>query len=248
MRPKLFFVLFLGFLDLCPALGQQDSLPVRYDSTPFSEVKKISADDLRPYQDDPKFDYEVITTENTWWNAIKTWMGNVLLRFFEWLFGAEKAVGSLAAFLRILPYILLGVLVYILIRFFLNVNATAMTQAKRNEALVSLSEEEHIIKNEDIQELIRKALAIQDYRLAVRYYYLFLLQKMSDKGLITWELQKTNDDYLNELRTAKIKAPFRTITRLYDYIWYGGFELDEGKYLKAEHAFERLQKTLEEHV
>ena len=119
-----------------------------------------------------------------------------------------------------------------------------MWQAKKDDAYVSLSEEEHIIKNEDIQELIRKALAERNFRLAVRYYYLFTLQLMTDKNLIDWQLQKTNDDYLKELKGTRLQEPFRTITRLYDYIWYGNFDLDEVKYMKAESAFVQLQKTL----
>jgi len=67
---------------------------------------------------------------------------------------------------------------------------------------------------------------------------------MTDKELIDWQLQKTNDDYLKELGSTKLQEPFKTITRLYDYIWYGNFDLDELKYMKAEHAFVQLQKTL----
>lgn len=245
---KLLFVFFFFLLFPPSVLGQQDSVQVRYDSAPFPVVKKISDEDLEQYHNDPKFDYEIVKAEITWWDNFKAWLGNILLRFFEWVFGTERAVGFLAAFLRIVPYILLGILIYILIRFFLKVNANALTQTKANEALVSLSEEEHIIKNEDIQQLIRKALAVQDYRLAIRYYYLFILQKMSDKEVIEWEQQKTNDDYLKEIQQVEIKRPFRTITRLYDYIWYGGFVIDASKYQRAELAFLNLQKILEKNA
>jgi len=241
--PRILFVCYFFLLFAAPASGQQDSLEVRYDDA-LLVSKQITDEDLLTYRDDPSYDYEVVKAQRTWWDDFKDWLGNQLLRFFEWLFGGENAVGYLAAFLRIIPYILLAILIFILIKFFLNVNANALRQSKKDGAYVTLSEEEHLIKNEDIQELIRKALTDKNYRLAIRYYYLYTLQVMTDKNLIDWQLQKTNDDYLKELKRTELKEPFRTITRLYDYIWYGNFDMDEAKYIKAEHAFIQLQKTL----
>ena len=240
---RLFFLCFLYFLFATLVRAQRDSLEVRFDDAPMT-IEHITDEDLQPYHDDPNFNYEVATVERTWWNDFTDWIGNLFLRFFEWLFGGEKAAGYLVVFLRVLPYVLLGILIFILIKFFLNVNANRLLQAKKEDAYVGLSEEEHIIKNEDIQELIRRALAEKNYRLAIRYYYLFTLQLLTDKDLIDWQLQKTNDDYLKELKSTDLQEPFRTITRLYDYIWYGNFDLDETKYFKAERVFIKLQKTL----
>ena len=116
--------------------------------------------------------------------------------------------------------------------------------AKKNLSNVTLSEEEHIIKNEDIQQLIENALEDKNYRLAVRYYYLYILKIISEKELIDWQLQKTNDDYQKELSQSKYATPFVTITRLYDYIWYGDFTIDESKYNKAAEEFIKLQNSI----
>jgi len=124
------------------------------------------------------------------------------------------------------------------------VNSRSILYSKNNKAVVALSEEEHIIKNEDIQQLIQSALSNNNYRLAVRYYYLYILQLMTEKEIIIWELQKTNDDYLNEITKQNLKQPFTKITHLYDYIWYGGFEINEAKYLKAEVVFSSLKKLV----
>lgn len=224
-------------------MTQQDSLILNYDTEPL-EIKKIQEEDLHAYTNNPDFDYEIIKQDTSWWDDFKTWLGNIFLKVFEWLFEADKAIGFLAIFFRIIPYILLVLLLFLLIKFFLNVNSRSIIHAKKNQALVSLSEEEHIIKNEDIQQLIQKALTEKNYRLAVRYYYLFILQLMTEKELIVWELQKTNDDYLNEIKEQDLKQPFTTITRLYDYIWYGNFDIDEAKYSRAEAIFSSLQKMV----
>ncbi len=243
MLKRLFIILFCG-LSVCSIIAQQDSTLVQYDNSEL-HLQQISEEDLQTYKEDPKFDYEIVKADLTWWDNFKTWLGNLFTRFFEWLFGAEKAGDYLSFFFQIIPYILLGILLFLLIKFFLNVNSRALLFAKDNEAMVTLSEEEHIIKNEDINQLIQKALKEKNYRLAIRYYYLLILKQMSDKELIKWELQKTNDDYINELEKQELKAPFSHITRLYDYIWYGDFPIDETKYLKAENKFSALRKTLD---
>lgn len=240
---KIFFIFSFLVLGLPSLLGQQDSTAVQYDTARL-DVQKINKEDISTYKNDPKFDYEIVDTNPTWWNDFKTWVGNLFERLFEWVFGVEEAAGMLAAFLRIIPYLLLALLLFLLIRFFLNVNASAPNSTYQNEAFVGLSEEEHIIKNEDIQALIQKALADKNYRLAVRYSYLYSLQLMSDKELIDWQMQKTNHDYLAEIKTPDLQTSFSKITRIYDYIWYGDFDIDEAKYLKAKAVFSQLQTLL----
>ncbi len=243
---KRLFIILICALSVCGIHAQQDSAQVQYDNSEL-QLQQISDDDLQTYREDPKFDYELEKVELTWWDNFKTWLGNLVSRFFEWLFGTEKAGTYLSFFFQILPYILLGILLFLLIKFFLNVNSRSLLYSKDNESVVSLSEEEHIIKNEDINELIQKAIKDKNYRLAIRYYYLLILKQMSEKELINWELQKTNDDYINELEKEAIRAPFSHITRLYDFIWYGDFPIDETNYVKAENKFSALRKTLDIH-
>ena len=102
---------------------------------------------------------------------------------------------------------------------------------------VNLDEDEDIINNKDINLLIQHALTQKNYRLAIRYYYLLVLKNLSEKELIVWESQKTNTDYVRELSDGAIKNQLKTITRLYDFIWYGNFEINEKSYRQAEKEF-----------
>lgn len=240
---KIFFIFSVLMFGLLSLSAQQDSTAVQYDTAKL-DVQEINEEDLSKYQNDPKFDYEVVETNPTWWDDFKTWVGNLLEQLFEWVFGVEEAAGMLVIFLRIIPYLLLALLLFLLIRFFLKVNASAPIGKDQGKAFVGLSEEEHIIKNEDIQALIQKALADNNYRLAIRYSYLYSLQLMSDKELIDWQIQKTNHDYLAEIKKPDLQKSFSKITRIYDYTWYGDFAIDEAKYQKAETVFSRLQTLL----
>ncbi len=235
-----FCLLILGTISV---LGQKDSTGLIFDTEPL-EIKKITGEDLQNFKDNPDFNYEVIESSPSWWDNFLTWLWNLLLNFFQWLFGVEKAAGFLAEFFSWIPYVLLGLLLFLLIRFFLNVNARSLFYSKKNQSLVTLSEEEHIIKNEDIQQLIQEAIQQKDYRLAIRYYYLHILKILSDGEFIEWQLQKTNADYISEIEELELKQPFGHITWLYDYIWYGEFDIDEAKYTRLETNFTSFKKRI----
>jgi len=236
-------IVLICLLFCCTSIAQNDSLIVKYDDSDL-EPFTISNEDLNEYADDEKFDYEIERKENTWWDAVKNWLYNLFSRFFEWLFGIENAPSYLAFFLRMVPYLLLGLLLYLIIRFFINANTRALIQANKNNNLVVLSEDERIIQSENIEQLIKEAVAAKNYRLAIRYYYLFILKLMSDEQLINWQLQKTNDDYLNELKSNALKASFEKVTLLYDYIWYGEFNIKEDEYSKAAALFSNLRNNV----
>lgn len=239
-----FLIGFLLVFYCSPMMAQDSSTAIKKDTFDLRPIQ-IQENQLKQFKDNPDFDYEVVkSAAPDWWISFKNWLGNIVLKFFEWLFGVEKAAGAFNVFLQILPYVLLVILLFILIKFFLSVNARAVMHSKKNQSIVALSEEEHIIKNEDIQQLISSALEKKDYRLAVRYYYLYMLQLMSEKELIVWELQKTNEDYTQELNQQELVAPFATSTKLYDYFWYGEFPIDEDKYKKAEAKFLSLKQLL----
>jgi hypothetical protein len=246
MGRLLFLFLFFTSL-LMPLQAQQDSLVVRYDDVTL-DVKEITKDDLNSYKKDVDFNYEEKVKEPTWLDEVWAWFKNGVTKIFEWLFGVDAVTGALAFFLKLLPYLLLVFLVFLLIRFFINTNLRNQKNATTNGNIVGLSDEENIIKNENIDDLIANAVANKDYRLAIRYSYLMILKLLTDKDIIQWELQKTNSDYLNEITKEHLKSPFKTSTRLYEYIWYGDFTIDETKYQKAAIAFSTLKNSINENA
>ena len=242
---KLFFFFLILFTCITSIVAQQDTTAVVYDTSSV-QIKEITDEDLKSYKEDSSFDYEIEEKKekNTWFKDIKAWLSSILYTFFKWLFGAEKAVGALSFFLRIIPYLLLILLIFILIKFFINTNIRRLNNSKKNQNIVSLSEEEQIIKNENIEDLITNAVKEKNYRLAIRYYYLLILKLMSEKKIISWELQKTNNDYIHEINKTELRKKFTHITRMYNYIWYGDFPVNESKYKIVALDFTNLQKTI----
>jgi hypothetical protein len=96
----------------------------------------------------------------------------------------------------------------------------------------------------DFSKLISMALANKNYRLAIRYQYLQLLQKMSLKGIIEFTPDKTNHEYVTELAGKSYKKDFAAITLQYEYAWYGEFEIDEHTYEKVQQVFKKLNNIV----
>ncbi|MFD2786465.1 DUF4129 domain-containing protein [Hymenobacter rubripertinctus] len=91
----------------------------------------------------------------------------------------------------------------------------------------TLSEDIHRIDFD--QELIRAEQA-GNYRLAVRLGYLLALRHLTERHLIRWQPDKTNHDYLRELAGTRWAAGFRSLTRQFEYVWYGELPLSAAQY------------------
>ena len=127
---------------------------------------------------------------------------------------------------------------------FFKLNPGARLLKSKEEPANFFTEEEEIIKTKDIKKLIDKALRNQNYRLAVRYYYLLILKRLTEAELIDYEFDKTNSDYISEITSETINTGFKKATNLYDYIWYGNFTVTETDFNKAQQTFKHLETTI----
>jgi hypothetical protein len=113
-------------------------------------------------------------------------------------------------------------------------------RGKKTVAATPLPEDIH---NIDFAQMIGQALGQGDFRLAVRLHYLQLLKQLTDQGLITWRNWKTNEDYAHEvaaLRNTDLRLGFNQATLVFDYVWYGHFEVDAQNYPSLKALFERF--------
>lgn len=239
-------ILFLWFLLISLAVfAQSDSLTVQKDQELLTQ-KKFDKSKLDSYKADKDFDYteNIEVKEPTMFDRILNWFGRQIVRFLEWIFGAKNAQGIFKTLLMALPYIVAGLVLFLLFKFFLRVNSNAIISNATNKSVVTITEEEELIKNKDLSKLILQAIENKNYRLAVRYYYLQLLKQLEEKELIVWELQKTNEDYSSEIHEANLKTTFKKLTKLYDFIWYGSFDINEFEFGKVSSDFESIIKHL----
>ena len=113
--------------------------------------------------------------------------------------------------------------------------------AKRNRKInITSNDIEENIHEINFPESIRKFENEKNYRSAIRYHFLFSLKKMADKNLINWNPEKTNRDYLKELKNENLREDFRRIIYIYDYIWYGEFDAQDSDYQNYKSYFNKF--------
>ena len=70
------------------------------------------------------------------------------------------------------------------------------------------------------------------------------IAEMSEKQIIEWDVEKTNSDYIYEIKSAELKARFEYLSYLYNYMWYGEFAVSIEDFEKAKKAFETTLKSI----
>ena len=109
-----------------------------------------------------------------------------------------------------------------------------------------MEELEENLQQNDPTNLIKAAIALGDYRLAIRLYYLKVIRQLSLNGHITWERRKTNRTYLNELESTELKTAFRAATSVFERVWYGNREIKNTDFKAIEPQFQQLLNAISE--
>ncbi len=104
--------------------------------------------------------------------------------------------------------------------------------------------EEVINSESDFEILIRQAVQSGNYRLAVRYQYLQTLHLLAGKNLIELAADKTNHQYVREIKNQNYQTDFAALTLNYEYVWYGEFAIEENIYKKMEQGFLQFNNKL----
>lgn len=108
----------------------------------------------------------------------------------------------------------------------------------------SVEEPEKLNEYSAYNELIHEAELKNDFNLAVRYLYLQSLKKLSDRELILFSPDKTNQLYVHELNGHAYQFEFASLTLNYEYVWYGKFSINLSRYQKLKGEFISFNKKI----
>ncbi|WP_146171831.1 DUF4129 domain-containing protein [Flavobacterium magnum] len=203
-----------------------------------NRVKPTFPDLRKKYRTD-EFVYEARAKKMSAWD-----------RFMEWLrdiFGGQGSGNSgnnLGVITKIVAGAIIFFVIFLIVKSIMNKEGKWIFGKRSDKNILRYDEMEKNLQAVDFEKLIRETRISGEKRLMVRYYYLWLLKRMSAQGYITWDAEKTNSDYADELRNSDFKPDFDYLSYLYNYIWYGEFDIDEQTLEKAASAFEKTIKTI----
>jgi hypothetical protein len=243
LKIKLYFILFI--LHAISSLGQvakfDTSKNIQLDSTSL-ELKKFDSNFKTKYKT-ADFEYEPKPIQKNAWERFKDYLAAKLKSKFNYS-NSDKSAYYINLFFKIILIIIIALAVFLIIKAILGREGSLIFGKSSSKKIIKYDTIEKNLHEIEFSKIIDEAIKADDKRSAVRYYYLWLLKKMSDKEIILWNIEKTNSDYLHEIKDPNFKNTFRQLSYLYNYIWYGEFEIDQTAFDKTIKSFNQTLNTL----
>jgi len=163
----------------------------------------------------------------------------------------EKALTAFFRFWKsntgvVLMWILVGILASWLI-YKIFIQKDSFLFGKSGKSLADDSggaNDEQDLASTNWETLLQHAADNKDFRLAIRYSYMWLLQMLQQRSLIQYRIDKTNYEYYKELAETSYKQPFRQLSRQYEYVWYGRFDLSQATYAEYKQLFDHVKQQI----
>ncbi len=212
------------------------SAGVLRDDTTQVEVRKFDEEKINEYQKNPRYDYH---TRESWlkkmWRKLIEWIGRLTGKRYQ--DAAKYSRGGDVL------YAIIGIAALVLIIFALSKTKFRSWITGKGATIV----QEYEVEEENIHEIefdkdIKDAEAAADYRRAVRLRFLKVLKNLSDNGLIYWDPNKTNHQYIYEVKGTDIHTRFVKCVNIFDNVWYGEYPIDVHYYNNNKSLFEELAK------
>lgn len=117
---------------------------------------------------------------------------------------------------------------------------------KKNELNPDETEEstQELVEISKYDSLIAAAENTADFNLSTRYLFLKTLKLLSDKELIHFSPDKTNHEYLLEMKSNNYYDEFESLTRSYEYAWYGKILIEANAYQHLKEQYQLFNKKV----
>lgn len=212
------FSIVLFFIFCCFSTFAQNSS----DSSEV-QLRSFDNDKVAAFKEDKQFDYDKKKISFSDW----------LSQFFK---SADKDIGVevSTSWLKIIGWILVALVVVGIVIFIvvvsLDTKFSGFISGKGYKAKL-----DYDIKDIDIHSIpfdaeILNAEKNENYTAALRFRYLQIIKSLEDKHFIVWKLNKTNYQYWKELEKTGLQDQFKALTHIFEYSWYGQYEIDQNKY------------------
>jgi hypothetical protein len=227
----------LRYNELQKQKAHLDSLyhAVSVDSS-FRQVVAFPAHFQDQYRTDEEFNYERDKTDTTFWKRLMAKVERLLRKLLGLTPDYHMSeYGPLI--IKIIAGIVLLVAIYFIFRLVMNHSGAWVFQKKNGEIIIDINNTEQLIEEADFTQLIAEYERMGDTRQSIRLHYLWLLKDLKQRGVIDWHPEKTNADYLYEMKEDELCQEFSYLSYLFNYIWYGEFSINNDEYQSAKAAF-----------
>ncbi len=215
------------------------------DSIPLddSSMERRQFDNVKEKYQGDDFVYERTVENSGWWTRFKQWLNDLIRDLFN-LSSDGQASRTTDILLKIGGVIIFLLVIYFIFKAVINDEGKWVFGKSSDKSIIPVTDVANNIHATDFKKLIAEAERDKNYRLAIRYYYLWLLKGLTNAEIIDYDVEKTNSDYHNEIASKQIKDEFSYTSYLYNYIWYGEFDVNEQQFTKAKTAFTKFLNSI----
>lgn len=187
---------------------------VVYDTLKMDSFKKASVQKEKEIFSDKDFIYNHEAKDSrNWWDIFMEWLERLLGRPFSK--NPEQSY-------TIIKYIFITIFLLGLLFILWKSTFSRMFKGEAKELQgLSFADLPEDIEGIQIDRLIEEAFLNGNYRLAIRWSFLKLLQGLNKQGQIAWQPAKTNMEYQQELKDSRVKDNFMSLSLVFEYVWYG---------------------------
>lgn len=148
----------------------------------------------------------------------------------------------------VLYYLFIGIGVILVLYIIYRLIAGRTVRWQKKEIEKAQNEWNFVEKNLltlNLDSYIEKAIQEKQWNVAVRYLHLRNLQLLAIKQHIHWDYRKTNLDFLQEIKSEEIRKEFTKTNQLFNYIWFGNFQLTMELYQEFQRDFIHFNHTIQ---
>jgi len=148
----------------------------------------------------------------------------------------------LAVLGQILGYGVIALVVFLVIRALLTDSGISLQGFRKKQAPYSVVNDGELNIEEDWLAKATEAKIRGDLKTAVRFYFLAYLKQLNQEEHIDFHKDKSNREYRYEIIDNSVRNEFDVLSRVFDYCWYGDFEINAAQFSQVEILFSKHLK------
>lgn len=161
--------------------------------------------------------------------------------------GAEDSGGFLDGMKSYANFILIGIaiaIIAVLVVLILKNLQRGNVKVKTDLDSEILEEIEDNLEQADIYGFLRDALEAGNYKLAIRLYFLQILQLLVRLEIIVWKKDKTNALFQQEMMGHALYKDFRGVCLIFERVWYGDVTITKETWEETSPHFKAMMDQL----
>ena len=212
---------------MCPGSAENSGIRVRMPEQSF----------FVQYHEDKNYNYGT-SLRPSGSEGILSRLVKKIFSVWRWAF---RAFGYLPQAMKIVSFALCALLIFLLVTrtrihrlFYTDPGLTATEFGEVSRSGTPQDYEGSIMMEEDRG----------NYRQAVRLLYLKILKDLEIRNMIQYARQKTDREYVREIRDLNIRQTFFRLVEIYNRVWFGNLHLTRDQYLPVERDFRTFTEEI----